>query len=147
MGKKGKKAQAVKPKKLTPKDIGKKLDALTKKLEEELEGADLFAPLPPREDCAICLEPLSRNVSHDESVQSCCGNRICRKCLEGHETFIKKQNEKNAGKANKKTMIRICPFCREPEPQEYGEVIRRMKARDGFFVDPAGNESGNQTTT
>ena len=33
MGKKGKKAQAGKPKKLTPKDVGKRLDALVKKLE------------------------------------------------------------------------------------------------------------------
>jgi hypothetical protein len=60
MGKKGKKAQAGKPKKLTPKDVGKRFDVLVKKLEEELEGADLFAPLPPTEDCAICLVPLSR---------------------------------------------------------------------------------------
>ena len=59
MGKKGKKAQAGKPKKLTPKDIGKRLDVLAKKVEEELKGADLFAPLPPTEDCAICFVPLS----------------------------------------------------------------------------------------
>lgn len=39
MGKKGKKAQAGKPKKLTPKDIGKRLDALARKLEEDLKGA------------------------------------------------------------------------------------------------------------
>ena len=66
MGKKGKKAQAGKPKKLTPKDVGKRLNTLAKNLEEELEGADLFAPLPPTEDCGICLVPLSpcihRNV-------------------------------------------------------------------------------------
>ena len=60
MGKKGKKTQAGKPKRLTPKDVGKRLDILVKKLEEELKGADLFAPLPPTEDCAICLVPLSR---------------------------------------------------------------------------------------
>jgi len=36
MGKKGKKAQAGKPKKLTPKDVGKRLDMLVRKLEEEL---------------------------------------------------------------------------------------------------------------
>ena len=41
MGKKGKKAQAGKPKKLTPKDVGKRLDVLVKKLGEELKGADL----------------------------------------------------------------------------------------------------------
>ena len=60
MGKKGKKAQAGKPKKPTPKEIGKRLDALVKKLEEELKGADLFAPLPPMGDCVICCLPLSR---------------------------------------------------------------------------------------
>ena len=53
MGKKGKKAQAGKPKKLTPKDVGKRLDGLSKKLEEELKGVDLFAPLPSTEDCPI----------------------------------------------------------------------------------------------
>ena len=37
MGKKGKKGQAGKPKKLTPKDVGKRLNALAKNLEEELE--------------------------------------------------------------------------------------------------------------
>lgn len=128
MGKKGKKAQAGIDKKLTPKDISKKLDALSKKLEGELEGADLFAPLPPIGDCAICLEPLSRRKER-RSFQSCCGNQICRKCLEGHDAFIKKQNEKNAGKANRKPIVRSCPFCREPEPQDDGELFRRMVAR------------------
>ena len=36
------------------------MDLLVKKLEEELKGADLFAPLPPTEDCAICFVPLAR---------------------------------------------------------------------------------------
>ena len=58
MGKKGKKAQAGNPKKLTPKDVGKRLNALAKNLEEEVKDADLFASLPPTEDCAICLVPL-----------------------------------------------------------------------------------------
>lgn len=128
MGKKGKKAQAGRPRKLTPKDISKKLDALAKKLKEELEGADLFAPLPPTDDCVICLEPLSRHFAK-ESCQPCCGNQICRKCVERHNAFIEKQNEKNAGKANKKTMIRTCPFCREPKHQESDELIRRLMAR------------------
>jgi len=76
MGKKGKKAQAGKPKKLTPKDIGKRLNVLVKKVEEELEGADLLAPLPPVDDCAICLVPLPR--ASEEIVkfyQACCGNK------------------------------------------------------------------------
>ena len=80
MGKKGKKAQAGKPKKLTPKDVGKRLNALAKTLEEELEGADLFKPLPPTDDCAICLVPLSRHVNTETYYQPCCGNVICWAC-------------------------------------------------------------------
>ena len=98
MGKKGKKTQAGKPKKLTPKDIGKRLDLLVKKLEEELEGADLFAPLPPPEDCVICFVPLPR-INTEIRYMACCGKDICWACYKENEASIIKQNEeKNAGK-------------------------------------------------
>ena len=125
MGKKGKKAQAGKAKKLTPKDVGKRLDVLVKKLEEELEGADLFAPLPPTEDCAICLVPLSRMTSN--SVHwPCCGNMICTGCAGENNALIKKQNEeKSAGKK----IAFTCPFCREPVSTSADEECARIQAR------------------
>ena len=89
MGKKGKKAQAGKPKKLTPKDIGKRLDVLVKKVEVELEGADIFAPLPPTEDCAIYLVPLPR-LNSELFYQACCGKEICAACYKENEASIKK---------------------------------------------------------
>jgi TPR repeat protein len=113
MGKKGKKAQAGKPKKLTPKDVGKRLNALAKNLEEELEVADLFAPLPPTEDCAICLVPLLPFVNSETTYLACCGNYICTACSIEHEDSIQKQNkEKSAGKK----LALACPLCREPFP-------------------------------
>lgn len=125
MGKKGKKGQAGKPKKLTPKDIGKRLNVLAKNLEEELEGADLFAPLPLTEDCAICLVPLSR-INADKFYQACCGNDICWACHFENKESIKKQNEeKNAGKK----LAFTCPFCREPEPTCADEELARLQAR------------------
>jgi hypothetical protein len=116
MGKKGKKAQAGKPKKPTPKDIGKRLDVLTKNLEEELKGADLFAPLPPTEDCAICLVPLSR-LAQNSNYWACCGNIFCNACNAERQALIKKQNGKNT-----------CPFCRgiTSSEDEYG---RQLEAR------------------
>jgi len=125
MGKKGKKAQAGKPKKLTPKDVGKRLDTLAKNVEEELEGADLFAPLPPAEDCAICLVPLPR-FGPGTCYQVCCGNRICWACHKENEASINKQNEeKSAGKK----LALTCPFCREPEPTCADEDFARLRAR------------------
>ena len=125
MGKKGKKAQAGKPKKLTPKDVGKRLDVLAKKLEEELEGADLFAPLPPAEDCAICFVPLSHK-RNEQFYQACCGKYLCWACYKENKASINKQNEeKNAGKK----LTFACPFCREPRPATGLEALRRLQER------------------
>ena len=125
----GKKAQAGKPKKLTPKDVGKRLDALVKKLEEELKGADLFAPLLPTEDCAICFVPLSRTTiksSSETCYMACCGKDICKACFMENEASIKQQNEeKSAGKK----LVFTCPFCREPIPTSSGEEYARIQAR------------------
>ena len=115
MGKKGKKAQAGKPKKLTPKDIGKRLDVLVKKLGEERKGADLFAPLPPTEDCAICLVPLSR-VPSNSIYWACCGKLICVGCDGRMEEKIKKG----------KKLFTCCPHCREPRSNDY---YRQVEAR------------------
>ena len=125
MGKKGKKTQAGKLKKLTPKDVSKRLDALVRKLEEELKGADLFAPLPPTEDCAICFVPLSR-VDSETYYQACCGNSICRACYKENEASINKQNE---GKSAGKKVAFTCPFCREPVPTCFDEEFARLQAR------------------
>ena len=124
MGKKGKKAQAGKPKKLTPKDVGKRLDVLVKKVEEELKDADLFKPLPPTEDCAVCLVPLPY-VKCERRYQPCCGNTICNACGIEHEESIKKQNEENTSKKVAKT----CPFCRKPRPTFDEENFHRLQAR------------------
>ena len=126
MGKKGKKAQAGKPKKLTPKDVSKRLDALAKKLEEELEGADLFAPLPPAEDCAICFVPLPRfSKKIGKYYQACCGKDICVACYKENEASINKQNEENGGKKLPFT----CPFCRESNPTCMDEEFAQLQAR------------------
>ena len=117
MGKKGKRAQAGKPKKPTPKDIGKRLDALAKRLEEELEGVDLFAPLPPTEDCPICLVPLSR-VAKNSGYWGCCGNMICAGCDAENQALLKRQSKPDT-----------CPFCRELSPSSDGEYVRQLEAR------------------
>ena len=125
MGKKGKKAQAGKPKKLTPKGVGKRLDVLAKNLEKELKGADLFAPLPLTEDCVVCFVPLPY-VKTGTHFYTCCGNTICVACVNENKESIKKQNEeKNSGKK----LALTCPFCRETKPADVPESLRRLQAR------------------
>ena len=132
MGKKGKKALAGKPKKLTPKDVGKRLNALAKNLEEELEGADLFAPLPPTEDCAICLVPMPLSPAEGFGIcyHPCCGKKICLACYKENKESIDKQNEENSGKK----IALTCPFCREPNltcpDKEYALLQARCLQND-----------------
>ena len=126
MGKKGKKAQAGRPKKVTPKDISKKLDALITNLEEELKGADLFAPLPPTEDCPVCLLPLPH--IHSEIVyHSCCGKDICGGCFRENRRIIETRNETRSSK-NKAPIPYTCPFCRAPTCPKPEDEIQRVEA-------------------
>lgn len=138
MGKKGKRAQAGKPQKLSPKEVGKRLDALVKKLEEELEGADLFAPLPPTEDCAICFVPLS-HVNANSRFLSCCGKNICIGCNGDRGSVI--DDDKFNIDCVVKRLVQgpPCPFCRTLGPKDDVEQLHRLEARalkgdpDAFF--------------
>ena len=119
MGKKGKKAQTGKPKKLTAKEIGKRLDALVKKLEEELKGADLFSPMQPKEDCPICLVRLSFGIGDfSNTYHACCGKLICSGCFQENERIIE-----NSGKGY------LCPFCRAPNSATGADYIQKAESR------------------
>ena len=124
MGKKGKKAQAGKPKKLTAKDIRKRLDALIPMLEEELKGADLFAPLPPTEPCPICLVPLSR-FNEKSFYMACCGSHVCQGCDTKGRLFETKQFVASAEREG--GFVRKCALCREPIPDDKG-FVRQLEA-------------------
>ena len=126
MGKKGKKAQAGKPKKLTPKDVGKRLDALVKKLGVELKGADLFAPpTPETEDCPICLVPFSRaNMGH-VAFWACCGKKVCIGCNGEKDAFLEPGSDP------------LCPFCRTPlasSKQWLGQMEARAAKNDAYAL-------------
>ena len=118
----------VRKRTITPKEIEKRLDALAKKLEGELEGADLFAPLPPTEDCPICFIPLSR-IESNIMYQSCCKKRMCCACYWGSYKVIKKENAKNAEKEEQEMILHLCPFCREPETTTNEEEVKKLEAQ------------------
>ena len=72
-----------------------------------------------RDECCICMEKnlaLSAGADILNSVQmSCCGTRICNKCID-----IMKKNAKT-GK------VFTCPICRSPGPNnEEEEFVRYL---------------------
>jgi TPR repeat protein len=120
MGKKGKRGD----KPAAWKALMKRLDALSKKLEEELKGADLFAPMPPMDDCPICLVRLPRlkNSSYGTIYKGCCGKSICHACYNQNDRIIKENN------AGEEKIESVCPFCREPDPTGL-DYLRQLEAR------------------
>lgn len=126
MGKKGKRGDKPSEKKA----LMKRLDALAKKLEEELKGADLFAPLPPKEDCPICLVRLPRVIRG--YYKGCCGKRMCSGCFKENARVIE-ANAKEAGESFSLASL-ACPFCRAPgpTPSQYLDQLKlRASQHDG----------------
>ena len=130
MGKKGKRGNKPSEKKA----VLKRLDALAKKLEEELEGADLFAPLPPTEDCPICLVRLPRVKR--VNYQGCCGKKICQACYTDNALINAKASAKKSGKTLDSLVEGggawlTCPFCRATDQigKKSREYIRQLEFR------------------
>ena len=122
MGKKGKKKKAGKLSKGDRKraiaDLEVKLEALAKRLQDELKDVDLFEPVSEdRDDCDICFVPLPMDRS-DWKFSHCCGKFLCSGCAYKSYVDAKARKEKPT-----------CPFCRSPEdpaemtPEEYHQKM------------------------
>ena len=81
----------------------------------ELHDEALFKEHPPREECPICLIPLSL-VANESIFMSCCGKIICRGCV-----HVMREEARGRGKNV------LCAFCREPAPTSAEEEVKRTK--------------------
>lgn len=102
------------------------IEAGLKKLEERgiTEDSDMFAPIPTKEDCPICLVPLP--VRQEESIHmECCGKIICTACNDANEAALKKID---AGRETKKQppLHSPCAFCRTATTKSKKEVLHRL---------------------
>lgn len=126
MGKRGKRTLACKGKKITWKELGKRLDVVKRMLEEELKGADHFKSLPPMGECPVCITPFSRDSSQ-MTYMDCCGNIICAGCNGEEDVFEEKR------KRGKPGYVRLCPFCRAPAScveEETKKIMARASKGD-----------------
>ena len=94
----------------------------------ELFDVQLFAQPPRREDCPICMIPLSC-VYSEFTYMSCCGKFICSGC--------------------RYCLTRdYCPFCNTAIPSSDKEFIKRLFERKDKYNDPTAMESlGNHFKT
>jgi len=74
--------------------------------QAETANLDLFAPIPLREECPICLIPLPKE-ENQTTFNACCGKRICLGCSY-REALIHRKN------GVKKVRDHKCAFCRQP---------------------------------
>ena len=93
--------------------INTKLDELLLRGQTEVADIDLYAPIPPKEDCPICLLPLP--IEPNESCyMTCCGTVLCFGCI-------------HSSKMN--GLKDLCAFCRQPFARNAGIDSARLKKR------------------
>ena len=94
-------------------DLNNKLDELLLRGQAEVADHDLYAPIPPKEDCLVCFLPLPS--SEDEiNYMNCCGKLICVGCV--YSSTMNGLKE-------------LCAFCRQPFACGDGIESARLKKR------------------
>jgi len=121
-------------------ELEARLDNLLFSAQEETANIDLFAPIPEREECPICMIP--HTVGEEETAfMKCCGKTICRGCgLKGIIT-----DEKNRVPNHK---IGMCAFCRQTpiHPKNQVKALKKLMKKNNpkaFLHMAIRYESGN----
>lgn len=93
-----------------------------KKRAAELYDEKLFIDCPPREECPICMIPLTLIGEVTERFQTCCGKIICSGCI---YAMVRSQGKDDS---------LLCPFCRTPQSSsdiDEEEIDRLNKLMNG----------------
>lgn len=131
----------------TREEVLKRWYALAKVCQEECKGANLFARLPPMNECPLCVTPFSRSSSRITYLE-CCGNKVCSGCYhEEQDNVGKKVFDPVAGRHYEREGN--CPFCRAPAHSleeerkliearaSHGDIIANDHLAETFLKDPA----------
>jgi len=117
-------------------DIEARLDNLLATAQEETKDIDLFAPLPEREECPICMIPLP--IKEEETIfMTCCGKHICSGCI-----YKSVNRDRENGVPRHKIK---CAFCCQPTPKnnlKENKKLMKRKNPDAFMQMAVKYESG-----
>ena len=102
------------------------VDAIDTHGSNPLDAYDLWKP-KPRDECAICLQPLP--LVEEESVhRGCCGQKMCGGCVVAARQVLIKTNQKRKDNGEPK-LPNLCAYCREPAPVGYAAMVCQWEER------------------
>jgi len=121
-------------------ELEARLNNLLSTTQAETADIDLFAPIPLREECPICMLPLPFD-ENEIAFMTCCGKNICCGCIDQNTLtdIIKNGLKRNEMK---------CIFCRRLQSEldnDLKELKKLMKKNEpyAFLMMAARYESGN----
>jgi len=114
-------------------ELEARLDNLLVTAQAETANIDLFAPIPEKEVCPICMIPLP--IEMDETrFMTCCGNVICCGCDMKHMmSEITLKNMKKEGVENGVKCLRCC----QEAPKNKVKALKRLMKKNNplaFFI-------------
>jgi len=122
-------------------ELEARLDNLLANAQKETADTDLFAPIPEREECPLCLIPVSVK-ERDSVLKLCCGKTICIGCGYKHmlTDMMNKKGVSHSWDDYK------CPFCQ----QEDGKInnikclkrLMKKKNPEAFMMMAVNYETG-----
>ena len=101
-------------------ELNAKLNEVLLRGQAEVADNDLYAPIPPKEDCPICFVPLPLR-NNESCYMSCCGEVLCFGCI-------------HSSQANR--LKYQCAFCRQPFTCDDDIVNARLRKRMEHYQDP-----------
>lgn len=101
------------------------LDTLLATARAETADIDLFAPIPEREECPLCMILLPIDELEIRFVV-CCGKSICLGCLYKH---MQTETKKGVPKGKQK-----CAFCCQPTPKNFIKPTKKLMKRDNRYA-------------
>jgi len=94
---------------------------------------DLFAPIPPRPECPICMLTLPLKPK-GVTYMTCCGNNICSACVCEMSRTIEETNKARTACGSPCLLRVTCPLCRtifsENDEAHLARLRDRMERND-----------------
>ena len=102
---------------MTTLELEARLDNLLTTAQAETADIDIFAPLPEREECPICMIPLPL-IDSEIRFMTCCGKSLCMGC-----TIKNILSDMKKGTPSDK---RKCAFCRLPISKNNMKALKKL---------------------